>query len=351
MALTIVRNDITRMEVDAIVNSTNEHFVVGGLGVDAGIHAAAGPRLQEALSEIGFCPVGSSVITPSFGISSCRYIIHTVGPRYLDGMHGERQLLRSCYRSILSLAREKGCRSLAVPSISSGAYGYPKAEAYALAASCIREFLLSLPEDEDMMVYLVLFDRESVAVSEKIDSGVRHFISDAYPGQKKEALQSSRENITFRRRKSHRTDKSVSFNALPSAPLPDFTASMAESPSRPDYRDQDRSFAEMCEWWCERKGISKNEFYKKANINKALFWGMKHHPHQVPKKTNALACAVGLRLDYEQTQDLLSRAGLTLSKYYDLDLVVEYFIRERNYNIDEINAVLFDRDLALLGSF
>ncbi len=351
MALTIVRNDITRMEVDAIVNSTNEHFFVGGLGVDAGIHAAAGPGLREALSRIAFCPVGSSVITSSFGISTCRYIIHTVGPYYQDGKHGEPQLLASCYRSILSLAREHGCHSLAIPSISTGAYGYPKAEAYALATSCIRDFLLSLPEDEDMMVYLVLFDRESVAVSEKVDSGVRHFISDAYPSQKKEALLSLRKDKEYPRGKAYRRNMRISFNAPSSAPLAEPAAGMAELSPGPGYADQDLSFAEMCEWWCGQKGISKNEFYKKANINKALFWGMKHHPHQVPKKTNAIACAVGLWLDYDQTQDLLKRAGLTLSKYYELDLVVEYFIREKNFDIDEINAVLFDRDLALLGSF
>ena len=172
MALTIVRNDITKMHVDAIVNTTNEYFEVGGVGVDAGIHYAAGPGLKKALAEIGYCPVGSAVITDSFNITSCRYIIHTVGPVYWDGSNGEAEKLRSCYRSILSLARGKGCRSLAIPSISTGAYRYPKAEAYSIATSCIREFLLSLPDDEDMMVYLVLFDRESVAVSEKVDSEV-----------------------------------------------------------------------------------------------------------------------------------------------------------------------------------
>ena len=118
----------------------------------------------------------------------------------------------------------------------------------------------------------------------------------------------------------------------------------------PDYTEQDLSFAEMCEWWCTQKGLSKKEFYICSNINKAMFWNMKHHPDQIPRKTNALACAVGLRLDYEQAQDLLMRAGMTLSRYHALDRTVERFIRSGNFNIYEINETLFEQDLPLLGA-
>ena len=370
MALTIVCHDITKMKVDAIVNTTNEYFEVGGLGVDAGIHYAAGPRLKEALSQIGYCSTGSAVITDSFDIPGCRFIIHTVGPIYIDGRHGERELLQSCYRSILSLAREIGCHSVAIPSISTGAYGYPKAEAYSIATACIREFLLSLPDDEDMMVYIVLYDRESVAVSEKIDSGVKHFISEAYRQQQKEELHSFY---------SEQAKGSVppiqygmlrpSFNAalwdadfeeqaaaevredmLFSSELPMPASAAAPQPGE-GYEKEDRSFADMCEWWCKEKGLSKKEFYSRANINKSMFWSMKHHPEQIPKKTNALACVIGLKLDYDQAIDLLQRAGLTLSKYYETDLIVEYFIRERNFDIDAINALLYQKDLSLLGTY
>ena len=412
MALIIVRNDITKMHVDAIVNTTNEHFEVGGLGVDAGIHHAAGPGLKAALSKIGRCPTGSAVITDSFDIPGCRYIIHTVGPVYVDGRHNEKKQLESCYRSILALAREKGCQSIAIPSISTGAYGYPKAEAYSIATSCIREFLLSLPDDEDMMVYIVLYDREAVAVSEKIDAGVQQFISDAYRSQKKEELSSfydeerirnsgrpagRREGNLFsfgrHRRRAETSSKedtpigaplakpveepsaSVLFgdtavfsveeiNTMPSAEDLDFAASptapsmtlpvaaaIPATAHRPGegYEAEDRGFAEMCEWWCTEKGISKKEFYVHSNINKSMFWGIKNHPGQIPKKTSALACAIGLKLDYDQTIDLLHRAGLTLSRYYELDVVIEYFIRQKNYDIYEINEVLYDKDLPQLG--
>lgn len=371
MALAIVRNDITKMHVDAVVNSTNEYFKAGGLGVDMGINYAAGPRLKEALSEIGSCPSGSAVITAAFGLSSCKYIIHTVGPVYIDGAHGERALLESCYRSVLALARENFCRSLAVPLISAGACGYPKAEAYSIATACIRNFLLSLPDDEDLMVYLVLFDPGSVTVSEKMDTGLRHFISDADRANTKARLSSFVPRDTLSAPRAPGTGSRVSSPNRPvksptyishrqeesELSLMDIDASLCALPSPAvrrsgeNYEKQDLSFADMCEWWCKEKGLSKSEFYARANINKSMFWSMKHHPEQIPKKTNALACVIGLRLDYAEAVDLLRRAGMTFSKYYETDLIVEYFIRERNYSIDEINLVLYQKDLSLLGCY
>ena len=368
MALTIVRNDIVNMQVDAIVNSTNERLQPGGLGVDAGIHCAAGPRLAEALGEIGFCPTGSAVITPSFDISTCRYIIHAVGPAYRGGMSGESELLRSCYCSVLSLAREKGCRSVAIPAISTGAYAFPKAEAYRIATSCVRDFLLSLPENEDMMVYYVLYDDESVSVGSKADAAIREYISDGYSAEKKRALKDyfggRRERNAARparaagdmpcgalaREESVRprpTDLGAEFPTDLGAALPT-ACEEAEPPA--SYAEQDLSFAQMCQWWCEQKGISKKEFYISANINKSMFWNMLHHPEQIPRKTNALACAVGLRLDYDETQDLLMRAGMTLSRYYALDTVVERYIRRGDFDVFAINEELFENDLPLLGA-
>ena len=365
MAFTIVRNDIVRMEVDAIVNSTNKHFKVGGLGVDAGIHQAAGPGLAEELAKIGCCPEGAAVITGAYNIRSCKYIIHTVGPVYRDGRHGEAEQLRSCYRSILALAREKGCRSVAIPSISSGAYAFPKKEAYQIATACIRDFLFSLPDDEDMMIYLVLFDQDSVELGSKIDGSVQEYIPATYPKAKTAGL-----HFFFRpsNRPSFFDSDELAAGHIEAAAPPvqapapaehtmSFSVEDAEaldaavSADMPAYAEQDLSFAEMCEWWCGQKGLSKKEFYIYSNINKSMFWNMKHHPDQTPRKTNALACAIGLQLDYDETQDLLMRAGMTLSRFYALDRAVEGFIRDGNYNIFEINESLFDQDLPLLGAF
>ena len=347
MALTIVRNDIVKMKVDAIVNSTNEYLHPGGHGVDAAIHAAAGPRLREELNPIGYCAPESLAITESYNIKTCSYIIHVVGPRYIDGKHGEAEALWNCYDRILNLAYKKCCRSLAIPSISSGAYAFPKGDAYKIATSCIRQFLFSLDEDEDMMIYLVLFDQQSVEYGNKIDGNVKEYITPAYPENKKKGF-----GLKF---KLQRTN-----NILPpqaagsifagSTLREDHAMAMQAMPAEDDYAAQDLSFAEMCEWWCEEKNISKKVFYVSANINKSMFWNMKHHPDQIPKKTNALACAIGLQLDYDQTQDLLMRAGMTLSRYYALDRLVESYIRKGNYDIFEINEKLFEQDLPLLGA-
>lgn len=360
MALTIVRNDIVNMHVDAIVNATNERLQPGGLGVDAGIHYAAGPQLAEALRAVGSCPTGSAVITPSFALTTCRYIIHAVGPVYRDGAHGERELLQRCYRSILALAREKGCRSVAIPAVSTGACGFPKTEAYRIATACVRDFLLSLPDDEDMMVYYVLYDGESMRVGSKVDAEIPSYISEEYRAQKRRALKAG-----FLGGSERNAERS----ARETGALPYGTLAREESvPARPaeagaalpmacgkevapaSYAEQDLSFAQMCEWWCARKGISKKTFYIAANINKSMFWNMLHHPEQTPRKTNALACAIGLRLSYDETQDLLMRAGLTLSRYYELDTIVERHIRKRNCDVYEINEELFDHDLPLLGA-
>ena len=347
MALTIVRNDIVKMKVDAIVNSTNEFLHPGGHGVDAAIHAAAGPRLQEELDRIGYCGPESLVITESYNIKTCSHIIHVVGPRYIDGRHGEAEALWNCYDRILNLAYKKCCRSLAIPSISSGAYAFPKEEAYKIATSCIRQFLFSLDEDEDMMIYLVLFDQQSVEYGNKIDGEVKAYISPAYPEKKKQGL-----GLKFRKRGKALSQAPQFGSNIPAGAMlrEDYDMSVMAMPTESDYAAKDLSFAEMCEWWCEEKNISKKVFYVSANINKSMFWNMKHHPDQIPKKTNALACAIGLQLDYDQTQDLLMRAGMTLTRYYALDRLVESYIRKGNYDIFEINEKLFEQDLPLLGA-
>ena len=374
MPLTIVRNDITKMEVDAIVNSTNEQLKVGGYGVDASIHYAAGPELADALRKIGYCPTGSCVATDSFGISNCRFIFHAVGPVHQEGLSGqyafqarntEYQQLKNCYRAIFALAKEKGCKSIALPLISAGANQVDKYNAYSFATSEARAFLRSLDDDEEMMIYLVLYGSETLGISRMLNDEVRQYISEADVKEHRQKMQSVYDGSSAptnystslqrptgpRRRPEPRSplkeerEYAVSSSLPLSAPLP--CASIAPSSS---YEDQDLSFAEMCEWWCREKKISKHTFYTRSNISRAAFWNLKNKPEQAPRKTTVLACAIGLKLDIDQTEDLLKRAGLVLSPYYALDRTVEYFIIKKRYNIDEINAVLYDNDLLLLGS-
>ena len=308
MALTIVRHDITKMKVDVIVNPSNMFLDPGvrDRSVDATIHNLAGPELDAALKDIGFCPPGHAVITPSFKIQTCKYIIHCVSPVYCGGYNGEDEQLAGCYRTALALAIQNHCKSIAFPSIGTGTNRYPKAEAYRIATSTIRNCLLAL--DTEMKVYLVLHDSELTEISRKVDGEIDDFIAH----------------------------KSI-------------TNKEQHNPSE-DYAAQDRPFADMCEWWMEKKGISIGEFYSRANILRTTFSRLRKDPQIVPKKNTVLACAIGLKLDYDQTQDLLRRAGMTLTDYYETDLIVEYFIHRGNYDIDTLNAELADKKLPLLGA-
>ena len=360
MALQIVHHDITKIEVDAIVNSTNEYFEVGGLGVDASIHYAAGPELVEALLKIRYCHEGAAVITDSFGIETCRYIIHTVGPVYIDGFSGERKLLMRCYRSVLNLAKENHCCSVAIPLISTGAYGYPKTEAYLIATSSIREWLYE--NHSDMEIILVLYDSDDAELGRSFDSGIKDYINEFYEWQHREhireyyAAQEERRSQRIRHR-----PEATHYNDAPDAlmaAIPDegvlespkaYLKASAASSTSINYADQDLSFAEMCEWWCARKHIPKGKFYMDSNITRATFSSIKQNPGRMPKKTTVLACAIGLKLDLDQAKDLLLRAGLAFSKHFTTDVLVEKYIREGIYDIDLINLELYENDQKQLG--
>ena len=339
MALSIVRHDITKIKADAIVNSTNENFIVGGLGVDASIHYAAGPKLKAVLDEIGFCPVGSSVVTDSFNIPTCRYIIHAVAPVHRSGDFRERVLLRKTYHSILRLATEKKCKSVAIPLLSAGANGFPGKDAYEIATGSIRAWLSSHYASE-LEISLVLYSHDIVEISESFDPGLRNYITDYYTDAHKDALMDYYESRlhtgdllaepTLSDRKQDGIPTNVSYRTE-------------------HYADVDLSFADMCEWWCEQKGIKKGQFYADSNISRATFSYMKNHPEIVPKTYNAFACAIGLKLDIDQAKDLLMRAGLTFSKMFPFDQVVEQSIRNGILDIDQINLILFEKDLPLLG--
>lgn len=341
MPIQIVRNDITKMRVDAIVNAANR-YLRDGSGVNGAIHRAAGPELLAECSTLGGCRTGEAKITGGYRLP-CQYVIHTVGPVWRGGGCGEPELLASCYRSALELARRYGCGSVAFPLISSGVFGYPKDQALKVATEAISAFLLG--SDTDMTVYLVIFGREDVQIGQKLFAGIEQFIDDnyvdAHTDYRRERLRAQRAaempDVFARRREA----ESIPPQAVPAKQ----TLTLEDELNR-----LDESFSQMVLRKIREKGMKNSDCYKKANLDKKLFSKIANDIHYKPKKTTALALAISLKLSLEETRDLLRKAGFALSHSEKFDVIVEYFIRQGQYDIFEINEVLFYYDQPLLGS-
>lgn len=335
MPFTIVRNDITHMQVDAIVNTANPQPIVGE-GVDSAVHAAAGPQLLQARQTIGPIAPGSCAITPGFALPA-RYVIHAVGPAWQDGRHGEEELLRRCYAHSLELAAQHKCTSIAFPLISSGTYGFPKALALQTAIHAISAFLL----EHEMEVCLVVFDRAAFQLSGQLFHDVSTYIDEHYARQHR-----SQETAAAQRRRTAMQEME-NICCAPSA-APDFAPSFKNTE---DFSfETDAGFSETLLGLISQSGEKDSAVYKRANITRQHFSKIRNDPHYQPTKSTVLAFAIALRLDLRQTRDLLERAGYALSRSSLMDVIVRYFIENREYDLFEINTVLFDFDQPLLGS-
>lgn len=407
MPLHIIRNDITKMKVDAIVNAANESLLGGG-GVDGCIHRAAGPALLAECRTLGGCDTGSAKITGA-GNLPCKYVIHAVGPRWRGGNRGERGLLASCYRTSLALAKEHDCESVAFPLISSGIYGYPKDQALQVAVESISEFLL----ENDMTVFLVIFDRASYQISETLFTDIAAYIDDRYVEQHTDDSRSRPfwQLVSFLKHKhtfseADEQDEAGSSAPMTAAPGPTPTAEAAPGPtptaeaapgptstaeatpgptptagaapgstpmtgaapgpvaaapraampsmpamSLDEALGQiDESFSEMLLRKIDESGLTDAQCYKKANIDRKLFSKIRSNKLYKPSKPTAIAFAIALELPLEETKELLMKAGFALSHSSKFDIIIEYFIERNNYNIFEINEALFAFDQSLLGA-
>ena len=338
MPLEIIRNDITKMAVDAIVNAAKESLLGGG-GVDGCIHRAAGPELLAECRTLGGCKTGDAKITKAYRLP-CKYVIHTVGPVWQDGKQGEREKLASCYRTSLALAREHGCETVAFPLISSGVYGYPKDQALRVAVDTIGQFLL----ENDMTVYLVVFDRAAYQISGKLFADLAEYIDDHYVDQHTD---SRRERLRRLNRLEMEESMVCEKAVAPCAPM----AVGAVGGSLDDLlQDLDAGFSETLLKLIDRSGKKDSEIYKKANVDRKLFSKIRNNPAYKPSKATALAFAIALELDLEETKDLIARAGFALSHSSKFDVIIEYFIKQKNYDVFAINEALFAFDQSLLGA-
>ena len=332
MPLIIVRNDITTMRVDAIVNAANESLLGGG-GVDGCIHRAAGPELLAECRRLGGCRTGEAKLTRGYRLP-CKYIIHTVGPVWHGGDHGEQEQLVSCYRTSLALARKHHCRTVAFPLISSGVYGYPKEQALRTAMDAIGAFLL----EHDMTVYLVIFDRSAYQISSRLFADIAAYIDDHYVDAHTDFI------------RSRPCPASIPVETQ-MAPSPAFSPASRPPRSLDDrLKHLDAGFSETLLTRIDRSGKKDSEIYKRANVDRKLFSKIRSNPDYRPSKPTALAFAIALELDLNETRDLIARAGYALSRSSKFDVIIEYFISQRNYNIYEINEALFAFDQSLLGA-
>ncbi len=339
MPLTIVRQDITKMNVDAIVNAANTELQMGG-GVCGAIFRAAGvEQLQAVCDALCSIKTGQAVITPGFELPA-RYIIHAAGPVY-SVWHKRRcrEQLHSAYINSLKLAQENGCESIAFPLISSGIYGYPKDEALEVARSAIEEYL----RGHEMEVYLAVFDRSSFRISKVLLGDVESYIDQYYVDTHRVTRRQLLDVEEGALRQVARPDLSVQAPAM-AAPM-----SMPAQGLDDLMENLDEPFSETLLKLIDKKGKTDVEVYKRANMDRKLFSKIRSVKGYTPKKPTILALAIALELSLAETDDLLERAGYALSHASKFDVIVEYFIVNGKYDIFEINELLFTYDQPLLG--
>ena len=377
MPLHIIREDITRMKVDVIVaaGSATPGTPTPTGGVNGSIHRKAGARLIEALRRLGGIKTGGATLTQAYDLP-CKYVIHTAGPVWRGGSYGEETLLRACYREALQLAVRQRLSSIAFPLISTGKYGYPKAEAMQAATSEIRAFL----QTHELDVYLVVYDREAFAVSSDLFAGVQAFIDQHYVDDHYVA-RNTREEV-WAESMTAPWDRTLDEGAqdqggFPGAPAEDIWAAPSPAPwrdasfaprekARPMAKSRspkpfalsleerlkklDEGFSQTLLRLIDEKGMKDSACYRKANVDRKLFNKIKNTPGYTPKKSTVIAFCVALELDMPDCRELLSRAGYALSRSNIFDVIIEYYIGKGVYDVDVINQALFAYDQPLLGS-
>ena len=338
MPLDIIRADITSLKFDAIVNPTDSSFSGSG-GTDRLIHEISGKALRDTCDSMQPLSPGQVCATPAFGLPSL-YIIHTVGPVWQGGGCGEDDILASCYYNALNLALSLRCESVAFPIISAGTFGYPKDRALEIATHCIRNFLLG----QDIQVYLVVYNNELFQLSQELYSDISCFIAD----RKLQLFDIPRHLLSPEPQASfddYMADNAYCHEALPLMDCLSFEQSLDDL-----LREKDESFSQMLLRLIDERGMKDSDCYKRANIDRRVFSKIRSNPAYKPSKPTAIAFAIALEMDMDETREFLRKAGYALSRSSDFDIIIEYFITKKNYDIFEINNALYSFDQPLLGS-
>lgn len=406
MPFKIVRNDITKMNTEAIVNTANDHVLVG-TGCDSAVYKAAGydELLKYREEKIGFVPEGDAFITPGFNLKA-KYIIHAVSPLYMGGGKGEEEKLRSCYRKSLQIAKENGIKSISFPLISTGGFGYPKEEGMRIAVDEMNAFLLS----NDMEIFLVVFDTKATQLGEKIFPELEAFINhnyvkeareeeygDAYfgsvrPSDPKYASYLFDARMLERRlRHNEANDERVMNASMPIQSMPmeemlcmniagdadldecadECTDECADECADEDgidlWDDEDSAlelekklnerlahkadtFSEYLLFLIQSKNMTNVEVYKRACLTKQYFHKINKNKDFHPEKIKALLLCVGAKLNLDETKDLLARAGYALSPADLTDIIFTFFIEHKHYDVIDIDIQLEEHGLPCIIS-
>ncbi len=348
MPFKIVRNDITKMRCDAIVNTANAKPVIGS-GCDYVVYKAAGKRRLSEYRErnIGEVPEGDVFLTPGFRLPA-HYIIHAVSPLYIDGAHGEEEKLRDCYRKSLSLAWEQGCRSIAFPVISTGSFGYPKEEGIRIAADEIQAFL----QNHEMLIYLVVFDAQAARYGKHFDKDLQAYIDENYVEARKieeysmptMSLRSVMDDAVCQSCEDYLDEEDYEDD---SEEENEFTE-LHESKLEERMKHLTDSFSEYLLYLIEEKGMTNADVYKRALVDKKTFSKIKNHADYHPQKMTAMCLCMGAKLNLDETRDLLARAGYALSPCDKTDIIFSYFIENQIYDMIELDIQLEEHGLQCL---
>ncbi len=341
MPFQIIRNDITKVKADAIVNTANPEPTCAG-GTDAAIYEAAGKReLLRERKKIGCILPGEVAVTPAYKLPA-KYIIHTVGPMWDGGDKGELETLRSCYEKSLMKAKELKCKSLAFPLISTGVYGFPKDKALQIAMATMEAFLM----ENSMKVILVVFDKKAFELSGNVVENIREYVDSNYVETARK-----REYRGGYNRLNNRPVNQIDLMDMEEDCLLE-TMSFREAAEPPIQESvkiedlissSDKTFQEKLFEIIDERGLTGPEVYKNY-ISKQVFSKIQADKDYHPNKYTAIALCLSLHLNVEETQDLIGRAGWRLSPSNVADLVVKGCILNKEYNVVNINCILFDYD-------
>ncbi len=348
MPLKILRNDITKMCADAIVNTANAHATVGS-GCDYAIYQAAGydELLKYRTEKIGFVPEGDAFITPGFKLN-CKYIIHAVSPLFMDGKSGEEEKLRSCYKKSLRIAIENNVKSIAFPLIATGGFGYPKEEGFRIAVDEMNAFLMK----HEMMIYLVVFDNKAATLGSHLFPDLESYINQNYVEAKQQEEYCGMSTVIFPAEGyENRTREAATYESRPRMAEADFDFyEKHESALEERMKHISDTFSEYLIYLIDSRGMNYPDVYKRAIVDKKVFSKIKNNPYAHPKKITAMCLCVGAKLNMDQTRDLLARAGYALSPCDKTDIIFSYFIENHIYDMIELDIQLEEHGLPCLIS-